>query len=231
MTIDSNPVSSDMEKQDEFENLVSGISILAIVVITGLIVTMMASSYLIPKHLPVYTARGDKAPVHGTPARMSAETAMEIQRRFDQALALLHGKQFLYAIKALDNVLVLSPNMPEAYVNMGYAYLGLNDYVSAISAFNKATDIRPEQTNAYWGMALAMEGLKEYEGALGAMRAYIHLSTPDDPYLPKARAALWEWEAQLGRIPGVTTKPDNSDNSDNSEKSDKPDKPKKNNPD
>jgi hypothetical protein len=32
------------------------------------------------------------------------------------------------------------------------------------------------------------------------MRTYIHLSRPDDAHLVKARAALWEWEAQLGRV-------------------------------
>jgi hypothetical protein len=39
------------------------------------------------------------------------------------------------------------------------------------------------------------------------MRTYIHLTTPDDPYLTKARAAIWEWQGQLGRIPGVKPAP------------------------
>jgi len=53
-----------------------------------------------------------------------------------------------------------------------------------------------------------LEGLKDYEAALGAMRAYIHLSIPSDPFLAKARSALWEWEARLGRISGIKEMPD-----------------------
>ena len=36
-------------------------------------------------------------------------------------------------------------------------------------------------------------------GAVGAMRTYVHLTKPNDPYLRKAQAALWEWEAALAR--------------------------------
>ncbi len=208
MTAVANAVSARKSKQGEFENLVSIISIIAILVITGLIANLMSNSYLIPAKLPVYADRVDKNQGARTQARLSDKSSVELQHRFDQAIALLHAKQYMYAITALDRVLVLAPNMPEAYINMGFAYLGLKDYISALAAFGRASDLRVEQANTYWGMALAMEGLEDYEGALGAMRSYIHLSTPDDPFLPKARAALWEWEAKLGRIPGVGTAPD-----------------------
>jgi len=98
--------------------------------------------------------------------------------------------------------------MPEAYVNMGYAFIGLEEYGPATKAFERAIDLRLNQYNAYYGLAVALEGLGEYEAALGAMRSYIHLAPPDDPYITKARAALWEWEAQLGRVPGVQPAPE-----------------------
>lgn len=208
MTAVTRPATAGRSNQDEFENLVSIISIIAILVITGLIANLMSSSYLIPAKLPVYVDRIDKIQGSRTQARLSDKSSVELQNRFDQAVALLHAKQYMYAITALDRVLALAPNMPEAYINMGFAYLGLKDYISALEAFNRASDLRVEQANTYWGMALAMEGLEQYEGALGAMRSYIHLSTPDDPFLPRARAALWEWEAKLGRIPGAGTAPD-----------------------
>ena len=93
--------------------------------------------------------------------------------------------------------------MPEAYVNMGFAYLGLEEYQTAAVAFSKAIDLRPNQVNAYYGLAEAFEGMQDYEGALGAMRSYIHLSPPNDPFIPKARSAIWEWEAKLGRKPQI----------------------------
>ena len=133
---------------------------------------------------------------------MSPEDAQTLKQRFEQAVALLHAKQYEYAITALSQVIELQPKLPEAYVNIGFAYLGLEQWDTAIMAFTKASDLKPGQANAYYGLALAFEGNEEYEAALGAMRSYIHLSTPQDPYLAKARSALWEWEEILGRVPG-----------------------------
>jgi tetratricopeptide (TPR) repeat protein len=134
---------------------------------------------------------------------MSAQDAALLKKRFNEAVALLHAKQYQYAILALNQVIKLQPKLPEAYVNIGFAYLGLEDWNTAEIAFNKATELKPDQANAYYGLALVYEGKKDYETALGAMRSYIHLSTPKDPFLAKARSALWEWEAALGRIPGA----------------------------
>ena len=118
----------------------------------------------------------------------------EIEMRFQQAIAMLHAKQFDYAVKALHRVLELSPRLVDAHVNMGYALIGLEDYKSANDFFVSATELRPEQVNAYYGMAVALEGMGDIEGALGAMRTYVHLSPKDDPFIAKARAALWEWQ-------------------------------------
>lgn len=124
----------------------------------------------------------------------------KIKERFEQAVALLHAKRFEYAVTALNDILTLQNNMPEVYVNLGYAYLGLKDFASSQSAFEKAIDLRPNQSNAYWGLAVALEGSSDLEAALGAMRSYIHLSDPKDQHVIKARAAIWEWEQRLGRL-------------------------------
>ncbi|MEJ2179779.1 MAG: tetratricopeptide repeat protein [Gammaproteobacteria bacterium] len=134
---------------------------------------------------------------------LSQQDAQLLQQRFDQAASLLHAGQFQYAITALDQVIKIQPRMPEAYVNMGYAYLGLEQYQTAATAFSRAIDLRPNQVNAYYGLAEAFEGMQDYESALGAMRSYIHLSPPNDPFIPKARSAIWEWETKLGRKPQI----------------------------
>ena len=121
----------------------------------------------------------------------------EIEVRFQQAIAMLHAKQYDYAVKALHRVLELSPRLVEAHVNMGYALIGLEDYKAAHDFFVTATELKPEQVNAYYGMAIALEGMGDLEGALGAMRTYIHLSPKDAPFIAKARAALWEWQERL----------------------------------
>lgn len=125
---------------------------------------------------------------HETQAREA-----ELQQRFQQAVAMLHAKQYDYAVKALHRVLELAPQLPEAHVNMGYALIGLEQYKAAADFFNTATELNPMQLNAYYGLGMAYEGLGEYRTALSAMESYIHLANDDDPYLKMAQAASWEW--------------------------------------
>lgn len=174
--------------------------------LTGLLVTVVGVGALgglitlwpapQPQPLPVETqtiADGrDNPDQHAVDAR-----GREIEMRFQQAVAMLHAKQFDYAVKALHRVLELSPRLVEAHVNMGYALLGLKDNKTAHDFFQSAAGLRPEQANAYYGMAVALEGMGDLEGALGSMRTFIHLTNKDDPYLPRARAALWEWQEEL----------------------------------
>ena len=142
---------------------------------------------------------------------LTDEQNAAVKHRFEQAAALLHARQYDYAITALDQVLEIVPNMPEAYVNIGFAYLELGQNDTAISAFDKALELRSDQVNAYYGLASAWDAKKDYEAALGAMRTYIHLSPQSDAFLAKARAAIWEWEGLLGRIPGVQEAPEGSE--------------------
>jgi tetratricopeptide (TPR) repeat protein len=125
----------------------------------------------------------------------------QLTQRFDQAVAMLHAREYDFAVTALHRVLELAPDMPEAHVNMGYALLGLEKYKAAGDFFASAINLRPYQGNAYWGLAVALEKLGDKEAALGAMRSYIHLAPPNDQYVKRARAALWEWETELKRGP------------------------------
>ncbi|MBI2313876.1 MAG: cbb3-type cytochrome c oxidase subunit I [Betaproteobacteria bacterium] len=118
----------------------------------------------------------------------------EIADRFQQAVAMLHARQYQHAVAALHRVLELDPLLPEAHVNMGYAMIGLERYKVAKDFFESATELRPTQANAYYGLALAHEALGELPLAIGAMRTYLHLTPPEDPYVRKGQTALWEWE-------------------------------------
>ena len=135
--------------------------------------------------------------------------AMEIRTRFNQAVAMLHAEQFDEAIIALHRLLQLAPEMPEGYVNMGYAYLGKQEYQLARDFFMSAIDLNPAQANAHYGIAMAYEGLGDLESALGGMRGFLHLTNNPDPdqlHVARARSALWEWESKLGRGPWGPTK-------------------------
>lgn len=123
----------------------------------------------------------------------------ELARRFDQAVVMLHARQYEHAVTALHRVIELAPEMPEAHANMGYALLGLQRIDAARAFFLAAIELRPEQANAYYGLAVAAEAGQDYETALGGMRSFLHLAGADDPHRARARAALWEWEGKLGR--------------------------------
>ncbi|MEO5331422.1 MAG: hypothetical protein H7839_05310 [Magnetococcus sp. YQC-5] len=135
------------------------------------------------------------------PLPVSEKTPIQVDeavvRRFQEGVVMLHAKQYEYAATAFHWVLLRVPELPEAHVNMGFAMLGLERFVVARDFFQSALHWRATQVNAYYGLAVALEGLKDLEGARGAMRTFIHLSPSDSPYLPKARAALWEWEKSL----------------------------------
>tara|TARA_R110002167_G_scaffold8292_3_gene38447 strand:- start:8491 stop:9351 length:861 start_codon:yes stop_codon:yes gene_type:complete len=129
---------------------------------------------------------------------------MEADQRFQQAVAMLHAKRFDEALTALGRVLQLVPNNTDVYTNMGYALLGLKEYQTAFHTFEKAMDINPAQANAYYGAAMALEGMGDLEGALGGMRSFLHLSQDKSAaqiHVARARSAIWEWQAKLGRGP------------------------------
>lgn len=131
----------------------------------------------------------------------------ELRQRFEQAVLMLHAKQYDNAVTALHRVLELAPRLPEAHANMGYALLGLERPDAAEGFFQAAAELNPRQANAYWGLALVAEGRGDYESALGAMRTYLHFSPANDPYRARARSALWEWEEKLGRHAAATPAP------------------------
>lgn len=128
--------------------------------------------------------------VHAAQAR-----ADEVRARFEQGVVMLHARQYEHAATALHRVMELDPDLPEAHVNMGYALLALERYKGASDFFEEATRLRPAQANAYYGLAIALEAQGDLDAALGAMRSFVHLSPADDPFVRKARAALWEWQA------------------------------------
>jgi len=221
----SKSVRGQVAKQD-FEALTVILSVAMVIAILSLISNLNTElkdgglssqsgvqGYSMPAHLrsqPVKKlshASGPREAFREAFNEPQSELDQRVNDRFQQAIALLHAQQYDYAITALDAVLKMVPNLPEAYVNMGYAFIGLKEFGPARGAFEKALELKVDQVNAYYGMAIAFEGLGDLEAAIGTMKTYVHLSPPDDPFLAKAQSALWEWEAQLGRIKGIEVAP------------------------
>lgn len=129
---------------------------------------------------------------------------MEIRQRFEQARLMLHAKRHDEAITALHRIMELDPAIPEVYANMGFALIGKQEYKAAFDFFMGAIELNPAQANAYYGIGIVQEAFGNLEGALGAMRSFLHLTDNPDPaqiHVARARSAIWEWEARLGRGP------------------------------
>ncbi len=148
-----------------------------------------------------YKGRSLSGVPRAEPVRHAEEARKaEIDARFKQGVVMLHAKRYEHAAVAFHRVLELAPEMPEAHVNMGFTLLGQKENAMAESFFKGAIALRPGQANAYYGLALALEAQGDLPGALGAMRAYLHLTPPDDRYVGKARATLLRWEADMEKI-------------------------------
>lgn len=125
-----------------------------------------------------------------------AGSGHELHERFQQAAIMLHAGQAEYALAALERVIELAPDLPEARVNAGFALFELSNPEAARDQFEHAIGIRPQQVNAYYGLALALEALGDIEAALGAMRTYVHLADDRDPHMRRAWSAIWEWQSR-----------------------------------
>lgn len=166
------------------------------VIVIGLILGSLLSSAVLqwmPDRAMRVTAAEEASPQE--PGVLSTEAyAGEVHERFQQAAAMLHAGEYLYALEALARVIELAPNLPEARVNAGFALLGLGEPARAVDAFLVAIDLRPQQANAYYGLAVARERLGDLDSALGAMRTYVHLVDDNEPYARRAWSAIWEWQ-------------------------------------
>ena len=164
------------------------------VLLTLLLVVLVAAAVQFwPASTPSTTAVAPTEPVlHDSQSGNAIDS--QLKRHFDWAATQLRTGHYQNAINGFRAVLEQAPAMPEAYINTGFAHIELQQFEQALQAFQTAIDLRPGQVNAYWGLAVSLEGLCDIPGAMGAMRTYVHLAEPDDPYLVRANAALWEWE-------------------------------------
>jgi Flp pilus assembly protein TadD len=144
---------------------------------------------------PPASEEADRIDARSNPAGHALQARQsEVGVRFEQAVLMLHAKRYEEAIVALHRVIELEPTMPEAHTNLGFALLGAGKPGPARDFFEGAIALRSSQANAYYGLAVALEAAGDVPGAIGAMRTFVHLAAADDPFVRKARAALWEWQ-------------------------------------
>jgi len=197
-------LQTDIQVHHLYESTVSSLSITLLAAIAAAVVMLFLYTTL--DFSPWQRSPHALSAVHSVQKAVQAprikdRRMAEITMRFQQAVMMLHAKKYEDAAIALHRVLELSPRLTDAHINMGYALLGLKRYREAKVFFRSAIDLDPYKGNAYWGLAEVLEKRGDLQGALGAMRTYIHLAPRGDPYVRRARSALWEWDYRLTRGP------------------------------
>ena len=114
---------------------------------------------------------------------------------------MLHARRYQEAIVALERVITPLPRLPEAYVNLGYALLGLERMIPR-AIFPRRDRAAAFPGQCYWGLAGKLEALSDLRGLM--RDAHLHPSRPpDDPFV-RARSALWEGIRSLPAVPAGT---------------------------
>lgn len=129
----------------------------------------------------------------GAPA--NGEAAPGFAEAFAEGLGHFRRGDAHAAARAFEAARRADPHVPEAYLNLGFAYLEMGRPEAARVLFEQTSAMAPGMANPYFGLAEALEALGDIPGARGAMRTYLHLAPEEDPFRKQAMAALWEWEA------------------------------------
>jgi tetratricopeptide (TPR) repeat protein len=159
--------------------------------ITGAVIaTTLILGILLQGEITGFAARVE----HKSGSVTTTSSTVPLDELFQTAVGLLHTRHYEPAMQTFSEIVKRAPWMPEAEVNLAYALMGMERYAEAQPHFERALALNERQLNAYYGLAISMEQQGDLDSALGAMRVYVHLAEEGDSYLPKAWAAIWEWE-------------------------------------
>jgi hypothetical protein len=83
----------------------------------------------------------------------------------------------------------------DLHFQRGLAMLHARRYDYAVLAFHQVLRLAPRLPEAHVNMGFALLGEHKPAAARDFFATFIHLSPPEDPFVRKARAALWEWQS------------------------------------
>jgi Flp pilus assembly protein TadD len=148
------------------------------------------------------------------PATVVAEAPVrpDLQRAYDQALALVRKGQTQEAEKQLLALTRQAPELSGPFANLGLLYRDAGRNVEAIAAFEHAIDVNPKHAVYYneLGISYRLEGKfdkarRSYRQAIdldpGYAVAYLNLGILYDLYLQDPNAALPYYQHYLELMP------------------------------
>lgn len=73
------------------------------------------------------------------------------------ALVFIKQKKYRYAVQALNNAMVVKPNITSIHSLLGKVYALMGEHENAINAYQKAVQLAPDSINARYGLACAYQ--------------------------------------------------------------------------
>lgn len=102
-----------------------------------------------------------------------------------------------FAILSSQQAIVLDPNNPTEYINLGGIYYQLGQWDNAIRQFQIAASLKPDYANAYYNLGHALEQKGNLTDALSQYQIVQRLVANDKPNLDKINQEIAALEKRL----------------------------------
>lgn len=110
-----------------------------------------------------------------------------------------------FAVLASQQAILLDPNNPQGYINLGGVYYSIGDWNSAIAQFQVAVSLKPDYPNAYYNLGHALEQKGDLENALNQYLRIRELVANDKPNLDKINAEIDALQKRIQNVPVETS--------------------------
>jgi tetratricopeptide (TPR) repeat protein len=135
----------------------------------------------VPGNATVAGAPGNPAPVaSAVPKNVQPDELLET------GSVLLDSRNAPSALPLFLRAVELAPNHPQAWNDLGLAYMQLGQLDDAVSSFRKQIEINPSNEHSYNYLGVALQQQQKYDDAVDAYRKQIELNPLD----PVAHGAL-----------------------------------------
>lgn len=104
-----------------------------------------------------------------------------------------------FAIATQQQAIVLNPNDPQGYINLGGIFYQLQAWDNAQQAFQTAVQIKPDYANAYYNLGHALESKGDTQNALTAYQTVKTLIATDKEAVKKIDEEIKALEAKIGK--------------------------------
>ena len=123
----------------------------------------------------------------------------EMRLRFAQGVQMLQVGEFEHAITAFHRVLAIEPQLPEAHLNMGFAFFELKNYAAAERFFLGTQALRPDMAAAFYGLAISRAARNDDELAIKDIERFLSMTSDADAFHAKALRLKQDMERKLGK--------------------------------